>query len=105
MERVTVCGVLYLQNAAPEVVHQGVETLRVDVLLQRCAVSGEEGDEWVESLLDPALPELQLQQQRESRPEELVHLRERGGAATASSQLRTFTHIHCNSVCESTCTV
>ena len=74
MERVTVCGVLYLQNAAPEVVHQGVETLGVDVLLQRCAVSGEEGDEWVEPLLDPALPELQLQQQRESRPEELVHL-------------------------------
>jgi len=53
----------YLQDVVQHELHGGGKALWVDVLLEGTAVSGEEGCEGIEPLLNGALPQLQLQQQ------------------------------------------
>ena len=47
---------MYLEDAAPHVLHNSGKTLRVDVLLQGTAVPGKEGDEGIKPLLNGAVP-------------------------------------------------
>lgn len=47
---------MYLEDAAPHVLHNSRKTLRIDVLLQGTAVSSKEGDERIKPLLNGAVP-------------------------------------------------
>lgn len=62
------------QNILPQVLHDCVETVLIDVLLQSTSMPRQKCHQWSKSLLNGAVPQLEVHEQGQGRLEEVVHL-------------------------------